>query len=118
MINEYRFPELVNVNIDGCDNISKIKSLAQDMNANNISISGTYSQDGTITVQKWIDKVKAKIDELQNGFDDNDAGFNNNQADIARKKVAEEAAKKKADAEVAKKKAVKDTKKKKINDDL
>ena len=118
MINEYRFPELVNVNIDGCDNISKIKSLAQDMNANNISISGTYSQDGTITVQKWIDKVKAKIDELQNGFDDNDAGFNNNQADIAEKKVAEEAAKKKADAEAAKKKAVKDTKKKNINDDL
>lgn len=113
MINEYRFPELVNVNIDGCDNISKIKSLAQEMNANNISISGTYSQDGTITVQKWIDKVRAKIDELQNGFDDIDAGFNNNQADIARKKAAEEAAKKKSDAEAAKKKAAEDAKKKK-----
>ena len=117
MINEYRFPELVNVNIDGCDNISKIKSLSQEMNANNISISGTYSQDGTITVQKWIDKVRAKIDELQNGFDDIDAGFNNNQADIARKKAAEEAAKKKSDAEAAKKKSDAEAAKKKAAED-
>lgn len=116
MINEYRFTELVNVNIDGCDNIAKIKSLAQKMIDKNIVISGTYSQDGTITIQKWIDKVKSKIDETQSGIDDIDAGFNDNSADVAKKKAAEDVAKRKLDAETAKKKVDANATKKKADD--
>ena len=103
MINGYCFKELVNINIDGCDNISKIKSLSQEMIDNSISISGTYSQDGTITVYKWINKVREKIDEKQSVIGDTKAVVNDHQADIARKKT-EDAAKKKADVDAAKKK--------------
>lgn len=102
MINNYRFSDIMNVNIENCDKINKIKEISQNMINNGCSLSGSYSQDGTITIQKWIDAVNAKyeqqlaIDEGNNGQSDY-----NQLADViakkkaAKKKAAEEAAKKK-----------------------
>ena len=105
MINNYRFSDIMNVNIENCDKINKIKEISQNMINNGFSLSESYSQDGTITIQKWIDAVNAKykqqiaMDEGNNGQSDN-----NQLADkIAKKKAAEEAAKKKAAEEAAKK---------------
>ena len=113
MINNYRFSDIMNVNIENCDKINKIKEISQNMINNGCSLSGSYSQDGTITIQKWIDAVNAKyeqqlaIDEGNNGQSD----YNQLADVIAKKKAAEEAAKKKA-AEAAKKKAAEAAKKK------
>ena len=93
MINNYRFSDIMNVNIENCDKINKIKEISQNMSNSGFSLSGPYSQDGTITIQKWIDAVNAKY-EQQFAMDE------------AKKKAAE-AAKKKAAAEAAKKKAAK-----------
>jgi len=111
-INEYRFSELVNINIDGCESIAKIKELAHDMSVNNFSMAGKYSQDGTITIQKWVDKVKSKIDELHGHGDFDD--FGDSQEELAKKKAAEDA--KKKTAEDAKKKTTEDAKKKTTED--
>ena len=114
MINNYRFSDIMNVNIENCDKINKIKEISQNMINNGCSLSGSYSQDGTITIQKWIDAVNAKyeqqlaIDEGNNGQSD----YNQLADEIAKKKAAEEAAKKKA-AEAAKKKAADEAAKKK-----
>ena len=114
MINNYRFSDIMNVNIENCDKINKIKEISQNMINNGCSLSGSYSQDGTITIQKWIDAVNAKyeqqlaIDEGNNGQSD----YNQLADEIAKKKAAEEAAKKKA-AEAAKKKAAEEAAKKK-----
>ena len=93
MINNYRFSDIMNVNIENCEKINKIKEISQNMSNSGFSLSGPYSQDGTITIQKWIDAVNAKY-EQQFAMDE------------AKKKAAE-AAKKKAAAEAAKKKAAK-----------
>ena len=114
MINNYRFSDIMNVNIENCDKINKIKEISQNMSNSGFSLSGPYSQDGTITIQKWIDAVNAKyeqqlaIDEGNNGQSD----YNQLADEIAKKKAAEEAAKKKA-AEAAKKKAAEEAAKKK-----
>ena len=114
MINNYRFSDIMDVNIENCDKINKIKEISQNMINNGCSLSGSYSQDGTITIQKWIDAVNAKyeqqlaIDEGNNGQSD----YNQLADEIAKKKAAEEAAKKKA-AEAAKKKAADEAAKKK-----
>ena len=114
MINNYRFSDIMNVNIENCDKINKIKEISQNMSNSGFSLSGPYSQDGTITIQKWIDAVNAKykqqiaMDEGNNGQSDN-----NQLADkIAKKKASEEAAKKKAAEEAAKKKAAEEAAKK------
>ena len=119
-INEYRFSELVNTNIEGCDDIETIKSLAKEMNDYNIVISGTYSQDGTITVQKWIDKVKSKIDKFYEFgvFEDNHDELTKKKAaeDVTKKKTSEDATKKKASEDATKKKTSEDATKKKAED--
>ena len=81
-------------------------------------ISGSYSQDGTITIQTWINTVNEKynkqvtVDEGNNGQSDS-----NQLADEIAKKKAEKAAKKKA-AEAAKKKDAEEAAKKKKNGGL
>ena len=115
MINNYRFSDIMNVNIENCDKINKIKEISQNMINSGFSLSGPYSQDGTITIQKWIDAVNAKyeqqfaMDEGNNGHSDYyqlaDEIAKKKAAEAAKKKAAEEAAKKKAAEEAAKKKA-------------
>ena len=97
MINNYRFSDIMNVNIENCDKINKIKKISQKMIDKGFSLSGSYSQDGTITIPNWITTVNEKynkqvtVDEGNNGQSDS-----NQLADeIAKKKAAEEAAKKK-----------------------
>ena len=102
MINNYRFSDIMNVNIENCDKINKIKEISQNMSNSGFSLSGPYSQDGTITIQKWIDAVNAKY-EQQFAMDE----AKKKAAEAAKKKAAAEAAKKKAAAEAAKKKAAK-----------
>ena len=99
MINNYRFSDIMNVNIENCDKINKIKEISQNMSNSGFSLSGPYSQDGTITIQKWIDAVNAKY-EQQFAMDE----AKKKAAEAAKKKAAAEAAKKKAAAEAAKKK--------------
>ena len=113
MINNYRFSDIMNVNIENCDKINKIKKKKKKMIDKGFSLSGSYSQDGTITIQTWINTVNEKYnkrvteDEGNNGQSD----YNQLADEIAKKKAAEEAAKKKA-AEAAKKKAAEAAKKK------
>ena len=116
MINNYRFSDIMNVNIENCDKINKIKEISQNMSNSGFSLSGPYSQDGTITIQKWIDAVNAKY-EQQFAMDE----AKKKAAEAAKKKAAAEAAKKKAAAEAAKKKAAAEAAKKKaakINGEL
>ena len=118
MINNYRFSDIMNVNIENCDKINKIKKISQKMNDKGFSLSGSYSQDGTITIQTWINTVNEKynkqvtVDEGNNGQSDS-----NQLADEIAKKKAEKAAKKKA-AEAAKKKDAEEAAKKKKNGGL
>ena len=115
MINNYRFHDIIkNVNIEDCEKINQIKKLSQSMIDKGFSLSGPYSQDGTITIPKWIDAVNAKY-EQQFTMEEGNSGqsdYNQLADEIAKKKAAEEAAKKKA-AEAAKKKAVEEAAKKK-----
>ena len=118
MINNYRFSDIMNVNIENCDKINKIKKISQKMIDKGFSLSGSYSQDGTITIQTWINTVNEKynkqvtVDEGNNGQSDS-----NQLADEIAKKKAEKAAKKKA-AEAAKKKDAEEAAKKKKNGGL
>lgn len=73
MINNYRFSDIMNVNIENCDKINKIKKISQKMFDKGFSLSGSYSQDGTITIPNWITTVNEKynkrvtVDEGNNG---------------------------------------------------
>lgn len=118
MINNYRFSDIMNVNIENCDKINKIKKISQKMIDKGFSLSGSYSQDGTITIPNWITTVNEKynkrvtVDEGNNGQSDS-----NQLADEIAKKKAKKAAKKKA-AEAAKKKDAEEAAKKKKNGGL
>lgn len=63
MINNYRFSDIMNVNIENCDKINKIKKISQKMIDKGFSLSGSYSQDGTITIQNWITTVNEKYNK-------------------------------------------------------
>ena len=118
MINNYRFYDITNVNIENCDKINKIKKISQKMIDKGFSLSGSYSQDGTITIPNWITTVNEKynkrvtVDEGNNGQSDS-----KQLGDEIAKKKAEKAAKKKA-AEAAKKKDAEEAAKKKKNGGL
>lgn len=63
MINNYRFSDILNVRIENCDKINRVKEISQRMINDGFSLSGSYSEDGTITIQKWIDAVNAKYEQ-------------------------------------------------------
>lgn len=117
MINYYHFSEIMNVNIENCDKIYEIKVISKKMIDNGFSLSGSYSQDGIITIKKWIETVNAKYKKQLAMDDDNNSQSDYNPLvdEIVKKKAAEEAAeaaKKKAPKKKApKKKTVEDVKK-------
>ena len=119
MINNYRFSDILNVRIDNCDKIDKIKEVSQRMIDNGISLSGSYSQDGTITIQKWIEAVNAKYEQqfIEEGGNDSESDYNQLADEIAKKKAKEEAVKKKAKEEAVKKKAKEEAAKKKAKEE-
>ena len=118
MINNYRFSDIMNVNIENCDKINKIKKISQKMIDKGFSLSGSYSQDGTITIQTWINTVNEKYNKQVTVDEGNKGQSDSNQlADEIAKKKAKKAAKKKA-AEAAKKKDAEEAAKKKKNGGL
>lgn len=118
MINNYRFSDILNVRIENCDKINRVKEISQRMINDGFSLSGSYSEDGTITIQKWIDAVNAKYEQknTENKVT-NDESANKLADKIAKKKAAEEAAKEKAAKKAEKKKAAKKAEKKKAAED-
>lgn len=77
MINNYRFSDIKNVNIENCDKINTIKEISQNMINKGFSLSGSYSQDGTITISKWIDAVNAKYKQQSTMNEGNNGQYNN-----------------------------------------
>lgn len=92
MINNYRFSDILNVEIDNCDKINRVKEISQHMIDNGFSLSGSYSQDGTITIQKWIDAVNVKYEQqlTENEVNSSESGYNP-LTDDATEKPAEDA---------------------------
>ncbi len=96
MINNYRFSDIMNVRIDNCDRINKIKEISKRMFYNGLSLSGSYSQDETITIQKWIDTVNAKYKQhAMDNVDKGESDYNQPAEETAKNKAAEKAAKEK-----------------------
>lgn len=89
MINNYRFSDILNVRIENCDKINRVKEISQRMINDGFSLSGSYSEDGTITIQKWIDAVNAKYEQknTENKVTNGDSA--NKLADKIAKKKAE-----------------------------
>lgn len=118
MINNYRFSDILNVRIENCDKINRVKEISQRMINDGFSLSGSYSEDGTITIQKWIDAVNAKYEQKNTENKVTNGESANKLADkIAKKKAAEEAAKEKVAKKAEKKKAAKKAEKKKAAED-
>lgn len=61
----YEFEKLKNNAIDGCEKYSEIKTIAEQANSIGLQMPEKYTDDGTITINKWIKKVKEQIDKLQ-----------------------------------------------------
>lgn len=119
MINNYRFSDILNVRIENCDKINRVKEISQRMINDGFSLSGSYSEDGTITIQKWIDAVNAKYEQKNTENKVTNGESANKLADkIAKKKAAEEAAKEKAAKKAEKKKAAEDATKNSKNGGL
>lgn len=120
MINNYRFSDILNVGIDNCDKINRVKEISQRMINDGFSLSGSYSEDGTITIQKWIDAVNAKYKQkyTEHEVTNGESACNQLADEIAKKKATEEAAKKKATEEAAKKKATEEAAKRQENGGL
>lgn len=123
MINNYRFSDILNVSIENCDKINRVKEISQRMIDAGFSLSGSYSKDGTITIQKWIDAVNAKYEqkytehEVSNGEPANQLAVKIDEKK-AKKKAAKEAAKEKAPEKAAKKKVAEEDAKEKKNGGL
>lgn len=123
MINNYRFSDILNVRIENCDKINRVKEISQRMIDAGFSLSGSYSKDGTITIQNWIDAVNAKYDqkhtehEVSNGKSANQLAVKIDEKK-AKKEAAKEAAKEKAPEKAAKKKAAEEDAKEKKNGGL
>ena len=116
MINNYRFSEIVKVNIENCDKIKNIKAISQNMINNGFSLSGFYSQDGTITISNWINAVNAKYNQKSTMDEGNNGqSVSKPMADQTAKKKAPEGATKKKAAEADKKKVADNTAKNKKN---
>ncbi len=63
---------------------------------NGLSLSGSYSQDETITIQKWIDTVNAKYKQhAMDNVDKGESDYNQPAEETAKNKAAEKAAKEK-----------------------
>ena len=90
MINNYRFSDLVNFNIENCDRFNQIKEISNRVLDSNFSISGTYSRDGTITIQNWIDKVKTEYDKKLKGHTgDEGSDYKQSTVEIGKREVSE-----------------------------
>ena len=62
LLNNYDFQGLLDKQIDGSSQYDAIKEVANRANNLKVSIDENYSEDGTITIDKWIKKVEQKID--------------------------------------------------------
>lgn len=66
MINNYRFDDILNVRIENCDKFNEIKEISERMISNGFLLSEMpYTNDGTITISKWIEKVNEKYKSFE-----------------------------------------------------
>lgn len=65
-LKQYRFVDLTNMSIDGCEQFNKIKEVAQKAIENGVQMSGNYddSPDSTITIKNWIKKIERKLEKV------------------------------------------------------
>lgn len=59
------FTDRISVDSGQCQKLEDIIKVARDAKQINIEMNGRYSEDGSITVSKWIEKVKRKIPEAK-----------------------------------------------------
>lgn len=60
-INSYQFTELAFMDTYGCSRLEDVKKISMSMVEGGLTMEGTYSSDGTITIQRWITKVTTKV---------------------------------------------------------
>lgn len=66
MINNYRFDDILNVRIENCDKFNEIKEISERMISNGFLLSEMpYTNNGTITISKWIEKVNEKYKSFE-----------------------------------------------------
>ncbi|MEG1915342.1 MAG: hypothetical protein RR061_01510, partial [Muribaculaceae bacterium] len=66
MINKYNFNGIVKLSSEYDSTvISDVKKSSQKMIKANKIMNGEYSNDGTITIQNWIDKINGKSQEVE-----------------------------------------------------
>lgn len=84
----YQFEDLKNTTIDSCNRYNEIKSVAEQAFSMAIRMSEKYPDDGTITIESWIKKVRHEIDKANtnDGFTEvEDEKSSNTQGSLARK---------------------------------
>lgn len=84
----YQFEDLKNTTIDSCNRYNEIKSVAEQASSMAIRMSEKYPDDGTITIESWIKKVRHEIDKANtnDGFTEvEDEKSSNTQGSLARK---------------------------------
>lgn len=62
-INEYNFEYLVGLDASGSKSLNEVVNCARDMFDNKQNVKGKFSEDGKITISKWIDKMSKKLAE-------------------------------------------------------
>lgn len=89
MINEYRFNDIVKLGSEynDCEVISNVKNLSQQMIQANKTMTDSYSSDGTITIQKWIEKVNSKLQEEENPDPNAESDINSPKNKVQEKKT-------------------------------
>ena len=60
----YQFEELKNTTIDGCERCNEIKTVAEQAYSKEIGMPEKYPDNGTVTIENWIEKVKHEIEKV------------------------------------------------------
>lgn len=60
----YQFEELKNTTIDGCERCNEIKTVAEQAYSKAIGMPEKYPDNGTVTIENWIEKVKHEIEKV------------------------------------------------------
>lgn len=62
-INEYNFEYLVGLDASDCKSLSDVVNCASKVYNERQNVKGKFSEDGKITISKWIDKVEKRLAE-------------------------------------------------------
>lgn len=96
-INEYNFEYLVGLDASDCKSLRDVVDCASKVYNERLNVKGKFSEDGNITISKWIDKVKNKLkagDKMpEKEKADDEAKASANKEDAAKKETHDAAAK-------------------------